>query len=179
MKKLIALVVVVVIALTTFAIFPNNTPTANAQGTYETTTAANARSCPKVSCSIVTRLARGTVINGLEIVEGDRFNGKTTWIKFEHNGRTAYVHSTLTKTTSVAPTTGNNTTSSSSSGNNTTAGSIPTQETPPPAPVSEAPLVCGTCSQMRDCAHAMACLAAGHTRLDRDNDGIPCESICR
>lgn len=35
-----------------------------------------------------------------------------------------------------------------------------------------------TCSEMSSCAEAYACLKAGSTQLDRDNDGIPCESIC-
>lgn len=35
-----------------------------------------------------------------------------------------------------------------------------------------------TCSQMTSCAQAKAALKCGHTRLDRDHDGIPCETIC-
>lgn len=34
------------------------------------------------------------------------------------------------------------------------------------------------CGDMRDCAQAERALACGNQRLDRDNDGIPCESIC-
>lgn len=34
------------------------------------------------------------------------------------------------------------------------------------------------CSDMRDCAQAERALACGNSRLDRDDDGIPCESIC-
>ncbi len=36
-----------------------------------------------------------------------------------------------------------------------------------------------TCSQFTSCAQAMACLRAGNERLDRDGNGIPCESLCR
>lgn len=35
-----------------------------------------------------------------------------------------------------------------------------------------------TCSQMSSCSQAYACLRAGRTSLDRDKDGVPCESIC-
>ena len=35
-----------------------------------------------------------------------------------------------------------------------------------------------TCSQMTSCSQARAALKCGNTRLDRDGDGIPCESIC-
>jgi endonuclease YncB( thermonuclease family) len=35
-----------------------------------------------------------------------------------------------------------------------------------------------TCSQFAVCAQAYACLNAGNNKLDRDHDGVPCESIC-
>lgn len=35
-----------------------------------------------------------------------------------------------------------------------------------------------TCGAMANCAQAKKALACGNGRLDRDNDGIPCESIC-
>ncbi|WP_162165469.1 excalibur calcium-binding domain-containing protein [Campylobacter fetus] len=36
------------------------------------------------------------------------------------------------------------------------------------------------CKQMSSCAEAYEYLnKCGHTRLDRDRDGVPCESICR
>lgn len=158
---------------------------ASAQGsTYESTVNAKARSCPEVDCTVVTTLRRGTKITAIDIVDGDKFNGITDWIKFSYNGRTAYVHASLMKLSSgsaaPAASSGNSTTSSgnstTSSGNSTTStnNAVPTQETVIP----QAPLSCGTCSQMASCDQARACLAAGHSRLDRDNDGVPCESIC-
>lgn len=36
-----------------------------------------------------------------------------------------------------------------------------------------------TCGEMANCAEAQEALACGNGRLDRDNDGIPCESICQ
>jgi hypothetical protein len=41
------------------------------------------------------------------------------------------------------------------------------------------PLVCGTCDSMEFLHQSYRCLEAGHTQLDRDGDGVPCESICR
>lgn len=35
-----------------------------------------------------------------------------------------------------------------------------------------------TCGEMASCAEAQRALACGNGRLDRDNDGVPCESIC-
>lgn len=37
-----------------------------------------------------------------------------------------------------------------------------------------------TCGQMNNCSEAKHYLnVCGVSRLDRDNDGVPCESICR
>ena len=35
-----------------------------------------------------------------------------------------------------------------------------------------------TCGQMASCEQAKQALKCGNTRLDRDKDGVPCESIC-
>ncbi|WP_416223849.1 excalibur calcium-binding domain-containing protein [Synechococcus sp. CBW1107] len=34
------------------------------------------------------------------------------------------------------------------------------------------------CSSFKSCKEAVASLRAGNSKLDRDKDGIPCESIC-
>ena len=34
------------------------------------------------------------------------------------------------------------------------------------------------CSSFQTCAQAVASMKAGETKLDRDKDGIPCESLC-
>ena len=35
-----------------------------------------------------------------------------------------------------------------------------------------------TCGQMANCEQAKQALVCGNKRLDRDKDGVPCESIC-
>lgn len=35
-----------------------------------------------------------------------------------------------------------------------------------------------TCGQMVSCEQAKQALKCGNTKLDRDKDGVPCESIC-
>lgn len=35
-----------------------------------------------------------------------------------------------------------------------------------------------TCGQMANCTQAKLALKCGNKRLDRDKDGVPCESIC-
>jgi hypothetical protein len=44
--------------------------------------------------------------------------------------------------------------------------------------VSSCPSSSPTCGSLSSCSQARACLAAGHRHLDRDRDGIPCESLC-
>jgi hypothetical protein len=59
----------------------------------------------------------------------------------------------------------------------------PTNTSPPPtapptsADVSGCPSLDANCSELT-CSQAYACLAAGNRDLDRDRDGIPCESVC-
>lgn len=43
---------------------------------------------------------------------------------------------------------------------------------------NECPDLTFTCAQFTTCEQAVACLRAGNTRLDRDGNGIPCESLC-
>ncbi|WP_183751504.1 excalibur calcium-binding domain-containing protein [Pseudochelatococcus contaminans] len=36
-----------------------------------------------------------------------------------------------------------------------------------------------TCKQARSCDEAVREWCAGYARADRDNDGIPCENVCK
>jgi len=54
-----------------------------------------------------------------------------------------------------------------------------TQALPTRNVAGSCPNVKATCSQLSSCDQARACLAAGNRSLDRDNDGIPCESLCK
>lgn len=37
---------------------------------------------------------------------------------------------------------------------------------------------CSSCGNLHVCAEARQCLAWGHTELDPDGDGVPCEMLC-
>lgn len=151
---------------------------------YVKSRSARVRAEPTTSAAIVATLRSRTPIVVLEVVDGTRVSGSTTWYRLEVNGEEGYVHSSLvTDTAPAAPVT-------SSGGGGTSGGSggqtTPNpQSTPPPLveqPVQPpAGVSCNgatTCSQMASCEQARACLAAGRSSLDRDHDGIPCESIC-
>lgn len=168
MKKLAFLLTIFLLTLSVFA-----------QETYYVSArTARVRSCPETSCSIVARLRRGTAVQVLETVEGDAVSGNTTWYRIEARGREGYIHSSLVTTTPPV--------TQSSSGNSPAASSTPQEgsiqaiSTPVPQP-PQTGATCGgatTCGQMASCDQAYACLRDGRTSLDRDNDGIPCESIC-
>lgn len=62
---------------------------------------------------------------------------------------------------------------------------LPSKTKPTAVPAVAAPPAGGSCpslsarcSDLSTCEQARACLAAGNTSLDRDHDGIPCESLC-
>lgn len=132
---------------------------------YITGRSVNARSCPQTSCSVVTRLSRGTSIRVEGTENGTSVSGSRVWLRFTYQGETAYVHSSLASTRNPNSTT---TTGGGTNNNSTTTG-------------GGGGVSCNgarTCSQMTSCQQAYACLAAGRTRLDADHDGVPCETIC-
>lgn len=148
------------------------TSIATAQNNYTTTRSARVRSEPSTSAEIVTTLRAGTVISVLETVDGESVSGSRVWYRI----RNGYIHSSLVRAggepVSPNPATSNNP-ATGSGGNVTLATSAPV--------VGGGGASCGganTCSQMASCEQAYACLNAGNGRLDRDKDGIPCESIC-
>ncbi|MEC7120563.1 MAG: excalibur calcium-binding domain-containing protein [Pseudomonadota bacterium] len=51
--------------------------------------------------------------------------------------------------------------------------------TPSPQTQSNCTNLPRTCAQARVCSEARRALKCGVNRLDRDKDGVPCESLCR
>lgn len=142
---------------------------AAAQETYTVSTrTARVRAEANTSSDVIATLRRGDAITVLEVVEGARVSGSTVWYRIDVSGETGYIHSSL-----VGTATPSNGSSGGSSGGTNTGGGV---SAAPSGGTSN--LSCGTCGQMSSCDQAYACLAAGHGRLDRDKDGVPCESIC-
>jgi hypothetical protein len=166
---------------------PSLTPTVpvpSVMGTQQyVLNAANLRSCPRTSCNTITQLLAGASITTFEKVTGDSANNSTEWYRAEWNGQEVYVHSSLV--TTVRP--------PSSSSNTTTTVTTQTNVNPISSnvsvPVAQPVIPMGatcpftsrpTCGDMGgSCEMAKACLAAGWGNLDQNNDGIPCETICR
>lgn len=141
---------------------------------------ANLRPCPRRTddCASIVTLQPGTTLTITGDVEGDTVSGSTLWYVGTYNGQTVYVHSSLVAAPGVTslpsapvvqPTAGvivigsqNQSVVPSSS----TGGSVSNSGS------------CLTCTQYFSCAEAQAALANGCFDLDRDKDGIPCESLC-
>lgn len=129
--------------------------------------AANLRACASRDCEPAVQLPEGATVTATGTTQGEVIDGvNALWYRVDYVGRELYVYSQLI---SLSPPT-----------------SVPVFVSPPtsapiiaPPPISlgSCPSLSATCSELT-CEQAYACLAAGNTRLDRDHDGIPCESIC-
>jgi hypothetical protein len=147
-----------------------------AQDTYTVSTrTARVRAEPNTTSTIITTLRYNATLDVVGAVEGAKVSGSTLWYEVNVNGTAGYIHSSLVKV-------------SGASGSGTNSGGTTSSDTSQaiePAPMSVVPpstgVSCGgatTCKQMASCEQAYACLAAGRSSLDRDKDGVPCESIC-
>lgn len=139
---------------------------------WYTTARANARSCPRTSCNVVTVLNAGTRVEVTGSEQGETVNGSATWRMVLAGGQIAYVHVSLLSQNQPRPT------------------SAPVQQQSQPIstaqPLQPPPVVpqfscnCSkTCEQMMSCDEAYFQLnTCGCGRRDGDSDGVPCESIC-
>lgn len=142
---------------------------------YINVRSAKIRAEANTKAAVVVTLRRGDAVVAIgEPVEGTRVSGSTTWYHIQSGSYEGYVHSSLVTTRAPAAAV-----STPVPGNTV----IPTV-----APVissggggSSGGVSCNgatTCGAMASCEQAFACLAAGRGSLDRDKDGVPCESIC-
>lgn len=152
-----------------------------AQDTYTVKTrTARVRAEPNTTSSVVATLSLYTELNVIEAVEGANVSGSRMWYHIQLTNRTGYIHSSLVQ----APASGGfvpSGNSAASSGNSSSSAiSTPAPDAPPIAPPQTGVTCNGktVCRQMDSCEQAYACLAAGRSSLDRDKDGVPCESIC-
>lgn len=158
---------------------PTATPTARLRvlqpRIYYVRSTANIRTCPRRDCTQIGQLLYGSPIMVTGSVEGDEINaGNGLWYQVNYLNDHAYIYSallSLTLPTAVPPT--------------QPPIYVPPLSTLPPLystsvyspPVDSGGSCPSTCSGMSSCAQAYACMS-GNGGLDRDNDGVPCESIC-
>lgn len=160
---------------------------------YITARVANARSCERTNCGVVTTFSIGEQVQVLRTVPGENTLGSADWYEVQHGDDLVYIHSSLASRNRPAPTftprPSSNTGSSGNTGAGSTGGSTSggnsggqPVSTPAPPPVSTAPPY--TCNCSRTCGQ-MTCEEAyyqlnvcGCSQRDGDGDGVPCESIC-
>ena len=126
---------------------------------------ANLRPCPDLSseCEPVDLLTYGERVTSTGTVSGESIQGNAVWYQLDHNEQIVYAHSSVISKT------------------NPVLASPVVQPVATQVPVAQPSTGCGgatRCSEMASCAQAYACLNAGISQLDRDNDGVPCEAIC-
>jgi hypothetical protein len=133
--------------------------------------AANLRPCPNQSCAPVSQLQSGEAVMATGTIQGEALtSGNPHWFRVDYNGRELYVYSQLvnvsppTQPPVLLPPT-------------TAPVFVEPPVSLPPEGGAGCPSLSATCSQLT-CDQAYACLAAGNRSLDRDGDGVPCESVC-
>ena len=145
---------------------------------------ANARSCPRTTCKVVTSFARGAAVNVLQRVSGESVNGNSTWQAVKHGNQVVYVHAPLLSQSRPRPTAVPvaRPARSSQSQPQQQQQSQPAAVSAPPTAVPGPQFSCDcskTCSAMASCQEAYFQLnTCGCSRRDSDRDGVPCESIC-
>jgi hypothetical protein len=129
--------------------------------------AANLRPCPNRTCDPVAQLQTGEAVMATGTIQGEAMtSGNPHWFQVEYGGQVLYVYTDLVNVTpptqapvSIPPTTGSSSIVETVSYDD------------------GCPSMSATCGELT-CEQAYACLAAGNGRLDADDDGIPCESVC-
>lgn len=141
---------------------------------------------PHTTATVVTTLRTGAAVTIIDSAEGDKVSGSTTWYHVNTGMYIGYIHSSLLTSAAPGSSAANSPPATSGSSGSSGSTSPQVQSTPaslveqpvPPAPSGASCNGATTCGQMASCDQAYACLAAGCSSLDRDHDGVPCESIC-
>ncbi len=172
-------------------------PKASVTATQQATTQAviltaraslNVRVCPGTACAVIGGLQEGDQVRATGI-NGDwyqiSYGTGSGWVYGDNvsvSGDTASLEAVKLPT---SPPSVPRATSSGASTRLPAGTRAPAATRPPATPVpvkTSVQAACRglslTCAQLT-CAQAYACLAAGNRSLDRDGDGIPCESICK
>ena len=142
---------------------------------YVTGDSVNVRLESSTASGVLFVARRGTTLAITGEQRGMRVSGSDLWYMVAQGEAVGYIHSSLISDTRPA--------TAAPRPTNPPAQQAQPVSTQPPAPVSQPndAQICGgatRCDQMASCEQAYACLRAGRGSLDRDNDGVPCESIC-
>lgn len=147
--------------------------------TYYAISSANVRACASTDCDIVTRLSAGNAITVDASINGESVDaGNAVWYHIRYNRYKGYIYSNLVSL--VRPST-----KESGSGNPLPTSAQNTPERLVSTPTSNAPVWscagdiynCGDFSNRTDLMSYFNACPGDPSKLDNDNDGIPCESL--
>lgn len=146
--------------------------------TYYVVNAANLRPCPNLTdqCAPIVQLTSGTPVSVIGQIEGELFQGSTTWNIIQYNDQTVYTHSTL-----LSP-------SPPSAAVQPAAAVQPVQPVQAVQPVQPSTgqtwncsvdlYNCGDFATCQDMASYWSACPGDPSRLDSDHNGFYCESTC-
>ena len=131
---------------------------------------ANARSCPRTSCNVVTSFARGAEVNVLQRVSGDSVSGNSNWQAVKHNNAVVYIHAPLLSRTRPQP-------QQAQPAQLAAAQPQQPQQAQPTADSRSAypGLNCGQIRELNGDGNFTRDHPAYSNRRDRNNDGVACE----
>ena len=143
----------------------------------------NARSAPSTSAGIITTISPGTALAVRGPVEGSSVSGSTTWYEAAYQNTTVFVHSSLLRDTPGVPPQRVQEQVPDTAAALQQSGALALQQVSTPVPAAPTGFTCNcskTCPAMASCEEAYFQLnQCGCGQRDGDNDGVPCETICR
>jgi hypothetical protein len=132
---------------------------------------APVHNCPATSCAVLASLNYGKAIQVIEVVQGESFDGIADWLHIHVVGVDGYIYGPF----AALPT---GLTQASGSPVSTVPAAL---STPPPASTWNCTGDQYNCSDFSTCDELMSfwnTCPHDPSRLDRDGDGHPCESLC-
>lgn len=156
---------------------PSDTPPPSATRTptpqdYTATSNGNLRSCPQTTCEIVGTVAFGERLKVIGSEQGASVSGSSTWLIIQRDGKpNAYLHDSIARAGTPRPAPLVNNTSRPASTQQLASTAAPAQTWN----CSGDRYNCNSFSSRAELMSYFNTCPGDPSRLDRDNDGIPCE----
>ncbi len=152
---------------------------------YYARSIVNLRSCADRDCDQVAQLTYGDPVQVTGRINGEAVNrGNPVWYRVIYTNQEAFVYSDLVALVLPTPVTPTRIPAFLLPVSTVAPDYSPPVYSPPVYSPPDSGGSSGGCPGLSyscrslSCSEAYACLAAGNGSLDRDNDGIPCESVC-
>jgi hypothetical protein len=160
--------------------------------TYTVTSNANLRGCPRTDCDVVGTVSLGQQLNVIGSEQGESFRASTVWYIVQRTSGTAYLHSSLARAGTAVPAPPPARTQAPPAAVAPPA-NVPNTSVPPadqqlvstPTAQPAAPqwscsgdiYNCSDFNNRNDLMSYFNACPGDPSRLDQNNDGVPCESL--